>query len=873
MRVRIAIGRFTSRCRPFAKAAARLVVAAAWFCLPSARAHDAAESQATAASAPEAVLSEPEGGELALGEMLVVPPVGAYGRAPLHVDPIHAALTEGRWRAPVAGEGVRTAAGQRVVWESLPAAAPHVWQASALTGGYAAATVASDRDRIMLLEAAGHVMAYVNGEPRAGDPYAAERTVCPVALREGENSLLFHVAAGEFKARLIESPQTVFFDLRDAAFPDLLPDESGPVFAAVLLVNASAAALTDAQLTSYRAGAQSITAAVPDVPPLGVTRLVVPIDGNLSAEEAQAGSVRVQIDLTLPSADDGPRRLADSKAFDLVVADPGVAHTRTFLSRIDGSAQPYGVLSAARATRRADPSSPAPAPGVLLALHAAGTTPRQLLDRATPLPNTHLVAPLGRREFGFDWEDWSRADAFEALADFRQREAADPHRTSVAGEADGGHGALRLAALHPDEFAAAACVDGWLDYYSYGSSMPTWRGDDRVTRLLLSCGNDQRLAPLVGNLAPVGVMVQCDAAAPEALLDQSRQLRAALSQFHGDFAYRETFRSDLPGVAPALAGDVTRFLANRSIPEPASVGRVDFVTPDVGAAAACHWVSVLAARDPGEFSRVSAACDDASRTIHAMTDNVAALRFDLSRLSPGAPVAVSIDQQPVIEAPWPEGPAKRLQFLRRGDQWLLVPSIPRSWKNPRRPGGIRTVWDRRVALVYGTQGSDDQNAWALAKARFDAEQFLVRAGGSAVVAADVDFNADADPHRNIVLYGNADTNSLWSRLLSTSPVQVRNGQASVGGRPETGDDLACLFVRPRDESPTALVAAIGGTGVTGMRATDRLPMFVSGVRLPDLLLFGAAAIERGVGEVRAAGWFGIDWNVDGGEFAWRETAL
>ncbi|MCA9235463.1 MAG: hypothetical protein KDA44_08315 [Planctomycetales bacterium] len=810
------------------------------------------------------------------GELLVVPPVGAYGRSPLHVDPVHALFVRGEWISPTPGSGIRTATGRRVTWEPLAPEGDGAWRSPALQGGYATARLDCDRPRVALLEATGHAMAYVNGQPRAGDPYGTGRMVCPVALAAGSNEFVFHAAAGELHARLIDPPQAYFLDFRDAAFPDLLAGESGPVFVSALLVNATEKPFVGGQLTTIRAGAQSITAAVPTIPPLGVLRLVIPVDGNLSPEEAAGGSVRVQVDVTLPADDGGERRLADSKAFDLAVLDPSAPHTCTFLSRIDGSVQPYAVLPAAQisaAMQGAAPPSSGPAPGVLLALHPAGVTPQHMLQGVEPLPGAHIVAPMGRRLYGFDWEDWSRTDALEALADFRQRAATDPQRTWITGVADGGHGALRLAALYPDQFAATACVDGWIDYFSYGSSMPEWTATTGVERILASCSNEQRLAPLLGNLATVGVAVHCDAAAPADLLDESRRLRAALGDFHNDFAYRVAYRDELPAGSPALAPTVTQFLVDHELPAEASVDRIEFVTPAVGVSAASRWATILAPRLPGEFCRVNAVCDDANRVIHVATENVAGLQLELSRLSPGEPVGVSIDGVSLGPLPWPTGGEKVLRFARRGDLWRELGRLPAKWKRPARSGGFRSAWDRRVALVYGTGGSPAENDWALAKARFDAEQFLVRAGGAAAVIADVDFSSAGDPHRNIVLYGNADTNSQWRELLSDSPVQTRTGQVIVGGRPESGDNLACLFVRPRPGSSTAVVAAISGTGLAGMRATDRLPLFVSGVCLPDLLLFSSDAIEAGASEIRAAGWFGLDWSVEGGEFAWREAAL
>src|SRR5206468_8530583 len=120
----------------------------------------------------------------------------------------------------------------------------------------------------------------------------------------------------------------------------------------------------------------------------------------------------------------------------------------------------------------------------------------------------------------------------------------------------------------------------------------------------------------------------------------------------------------------------------------------------------------------------------------------------------------------------------------------------------------------------------------------------------------------AEPDRSVVLYGNADTNSAWERLLAGSPLEVRRGRARIGGREAAGEDLACLFVRPRPGSGRALVGVVAGTGLPGMRLTDRLPYFVSGVAYPDLLLFSAECLRREGAGLRAAGYFGLDWGVD-----------
>ena len=66
---------------------------------------------------------------------------------------------------------------------------------------------------------------------------------------------------------------------------------------------------------------------------------------------------------------------------------------------------------------------------------------------------------------------------------------------------------------------------------------------------------------------------------------------------------------------------------------------------------------------------------------------------------------------------------------------------------------------------------------------------------------------------------------------------------------------------------TAMV--VTGTGIKGMRLTTRLPYFVSGIHYPDLFVAGPEMLTKGVGGVRAAGFFGNDWAVASGESAWR----
>ena len=175
-----------------------------------------------------------------------------------------------------------------------------------------------------------------------------------------------------------------------------------------------------------------------------------------------------------------------------------------------------------------------------------------------------------------------------------------------------------------------------------------------------------------------------------------------------------------------------------------------------------------------------------------------------------------------------------------------------------------------MIFVYGTKGSPEENAWSAAKSRFDAESWWYRGNGSVDVIPDVEFDPAKEPDRGVILYGNADNNGAWAALLSDSPVQVRRGVIQVGAHEFHGDSLACLFCRPRRSSDRACVAVVGGSGLVGLKLTDRVPYLGAGVAYPDCAVFGIDTLSQGTAGIRAAGFFGMDWGVDTGDFVWRE---
>ncbi len=174
-----------------------------------------------------------------------------------------------------------------------------------------------------------------------------------------------------------------------------------------------------------------------------------------------------------------------------------------------------------------------------------------------------------------------------------------------------------------------------------------------------------------------------------------------------------------------------------------------------------------------------------------------------------------------------------------------------------------------MIFVFGTRGTAEENAWAFGKARFDAEIFQYQGNGSVEIVSDRDFRPESDPDRNVILYGNASTNWAWKSLLAGCPVLIEKGFVKAGGKRIEGKDLACLFIRPRSDSGIACVGVVAGTGIQGMRLTNTRPYLTAGYALPDMIVFDAD-VGKGSGRgIRSAGFFGLDWSIESGEFIWE----
>lgn len=705
----------------------------------------------------------------------------------------------------------------------------------------------SPAEGIALLEATGHTRVFINGMPQEGDHYDYAHTLIPFKLNKGLNQFIYTYGRfGRVSSRIVIPHKELQFSLRDLTLPSVIRTEQDEKWGAVRLINASERARQGLRITCILPNGESATYHTGSVAPMSVRKVpfkIPALQGNWPGDTLQA---------TLILADASGREI-DRSVIRLNVHNAGQHHERTFISNIDGSVQYFSV---------APSTSDAPQQAFVLSVHGASVEATNQARAYRQKDWAHIVAPTNRRPFGFNWEEWGRLDALEVLHQGRLLFNTDTLRTYLTGHSMGGHGSWFLGATYPDKWAAVAPAAGYPDIIGYrrtGTDSLMWANPHFA--MIYRGALPGRTLDLARNYLQSGIYVlhgDADAVVP---VEQARLMRGILGEFHTNFAYYE-----YPG-GSHWYGDHSMdwpplfdFLRQNTIPQVHEVTRLDFTTASPGVAASNYWVTINQQLMPYKHSRIQA--ELTNDTLRITTENIAHLTLELQQLRlQYETLNIWIDEQPIRAVT-----AQSLSLRNDGQVWLQSSSLSHNEKNPERYGGFKLAFTNQVVLVYGTRGSREENQWYRNKALFDAETFLYRGNGSFEVISDREFSPEKYKDRNVILYGNAQTNRAWRMLLADAPVQVTRRGIQFGDTWLEGDDLGTYFIYPRPDSPRASVGVVAGTGIKGMKSTFPNDYFSGITGFPDLLIFDADWIRDGAEGIKVSGFFGNDWGVKSGDF-------
>jgi len=791
---------------------------------------------------------------LSFDEGLVIRTSRSYGRTAIGKDLVQYQLVRQELQNPKEGSNLGSGLPEDTTqWETISIGDNGYFQDRKLRGGYLYLQKEVEEEKIMLLQASGHSMLYVNGEARGGDVYDYGWVSHPIKLNKGINTFLFKGSRGRVKVELVEPISQAQFTTKDLTLPSIFPEEEEALWAAIRVLNS--AEKTQQKLSiSVELDGKELTTKLPEITALSSRK----VGFQIPQLKLSAAQQNVSLFLSLKDAKDN---VLDTVSITLKVAEEGKPYERTFISNIDGSVQYFSV----------NPSSgDAEHPALFLSLHGASVEARNQARAYTPKDWGVIVSPTNRRPFGFDWEDWGRLDALEVLSLGKKMFNTDPQKTYLTGHSMGGHGTWQLGVNFPDQFAAIAPCAGWSSFFSYGGRSRE-ASENEFEQLLGRGASSSHTLKLSGNYKDVGIYILHGDADETVPVSEARAMKQHLGEFHSDFSYYEyKGGSHWYGNESVDWAPIFNYFKWHTIPQDEEKLVVDFKTASPGVSASSYWVSILQQQSPFDYSHVRIEQDTAAAIFSGTTENVSTLALSTSHLKKAESIRITLDSLNTLEL---SAEADTIYLRKAGEKWEETQKPAKTEKGPHRNGGFKDAFRNRFVLVYGTSGSKEENAWAYNKARYDAETFWYRGNGSVDVVSDKSFKATDYPDRNVIIYGNADTNRAWKKLLKDSPLQVNNGHINFGEQTYSGEDLACYFVRPRADSDVASVGIVSGTGMQGFRAANENRYFVSGSGFPDVLIFGKEAYLNGVESVKVTGFFGNDWSIEKGDFAIRNNSL
>lgn len=539
---------------------------------------------------------------------------------------------------------------------------------------------------------------------------------------------------------------------------------------------------------------------------------------------------------------------------------------RGYVSRIDGSVQPYGLVV---------PASYLPGTAHSHRLdfwcHGRGETLSELSFIEGRLkspgefapPNAFVLHLYGRYCCANKFA--GEMDLFEALADVRKHYPIDENRLVVRGFSMGGAACWQFATHFAGMFAAAAPGAGFsetadfLKVFQNELVQPPWW--------------EQKLWHWYDATDYAVNLFNCPTVAYSGEIDKQKQAAEMMAKALAAEGMALTHIIG-PQTAHKYHPDAKEEI-NRRVDAIASRGRdpvpdkVRFTTWTLRYNQ-MKWVTVDGLEKHWERTRVDAELDTARSLVRLKTENVTGLTLSMA---PGTcpfdnsrQVTVIMDGRE-LQAPVPGTDRSwTAPFHKDGRRWKSGP-IPDSGELRKRPGlqgPIDDAFMDRFVMVRptGQPLNEKIGAWASAEMAHAVEHWRKQFRGQARVVNDDSVSDDDIRSSHLVLWGDRASNRLLAKLADKLPIRWSAEGVVVGKQQFSAAHHAPVMVFPNPLNPQRYVVL--NSGFT-FREYDYLSNARQTPKLPDWAVVdvNVPVSSRAPGGIVAAGFFDEHWRLPG----------
>lgn len=526
---------------------------------------------------------------------------------------------------------------------------------------------------------------------------------------------------------------------------------------------------------------------------------------------------------------------------------------RGYVSRIDGSPQPYGLVI----PQDLDLSRPAP---LYVWLHGRGDKQTDLHFLHERQSSAGQVAPggaivlhaFGRQCLGF--KSAGEIDVLEAVDHVSQQYRVDPERIVLIGFSMGGAGAWHLGAHYTDRWCAVSPGAGFAETAQYNKLEPEAYPPLYEQRLW----GAYDVPDYVRNLFNVPVLAY--SGENDKQIQAARVMEAAFAREGRTLDHRigpKVEHKYEPATLAQLLTDLAKIVEQGRDRQPRAVS-LQTQTLRYNTQA---WVTVLRLVEHWRDSRIDATCDDAGR-LEVTTRNVAEFRV----APPSAVRAVVIDGQSVTPRPDARS-GDAHAFRRRDDRWdvaetMRAEPMPKPGKSPGLQGPIDDAFLGPFVVVTptGKPKSRDVQRWVAAELAHLEDRWQSVFRGDLPMKRDDEVTEEDIAERNLVLFGDAESNAVIRRINGRLPIHWPNGQIQAGDRRFPADRHLPVMIYPNPLNPQHYVVL--NSGPTFRAAHDRTNS-LQNPKLPDWAILDITRLPDGQspGRIVTADFFDERWEL------------
>jgi len=474
---------------------------------------------------------------------------------------------------------------------------------------------------------------------------------------------------------------------------------------------------------------------------------------------------------------------------------------RGYVSAVDGSSQPYGLIVPANY----DPTKPI---RLDVVLHGSskptGLSELRFMNRfdegdgpggKAPEADFIELHPLGRVENCYRYS--GETDVFEAIESVCRNYRIDRDRIVLRGMSMGASGTWHLGLKHPDRFVALGPYCGYVDTHEFSKTplknfivvgeLPPYQ--EKALRMLdsIDYAANAGIVPAIACMGEKDIFFQAHVLMGKAMEKEGLTMVNLISPGTGHVIDPVTHKEQMKRIGEFAAKGLDH-----------APKHIRFVTWTLKYNR-CHWLEILGLEEHYRRAELEATLGDGGIEVKE-PKNITRFAIDSSAITGRKPRLSVAGSDVALPEKTPTVPFKLL-VTRKDGKWTCPGTLDvaeLSGKQPGSQGPIDDAFTRPFLCVRGTgkAWNPKVQGWSEASLKRFAYEWSCYFRGDLTIKDDRDVT-EADVHKfNLILFGDPGSNPWIAKVLPQMPFEWTRDELRMAGSKYSATDHAPVLIQP-----------------------------------------------------------------------------